>query len=137
MNRSASITISVAFALLFLFFSCKSAGSSRKEEKQEDCLETIKYYSEFWIRDSLGKNGFRQLYGTSILKKCNLEGKKWSEISVYFGKPNKQYTNWDRNRYLFRLDHYAEDMFIPGTLLLDVDTRKDTIRSFQVRHFHD
>lgn len=137
MSQPAFFTNSVAIAFLALLVGCKSAGLSSNEVKKEDCLETIKYYSQFWIGDSLGKNGFRQLYGTTILKKCNLVGKKWSDLAVYFGKPNSKFTNWDRTRYVFRLDHYDEDMYIPGTLLLYVDTQRDTIRSFEVRYFHD
>src|SRR2546425_1214339 len=49
-------------------------------EIDDSCLGTLEVYYQYWRNDSLGKNGFRDLYRQFILKDCNCKGRNWNIV---------------------------------------------------------
>ncbi len=39
--------------------------------KIDTCINILKGYSDYWKKDSIGENGFRELLGDRVLIKCD------------------------------------------------------------------
>jgi hypothetical protein len=57
-------------------YSQEAASQNAKKISNIECLELLKEYQHFWIRDSLAKNGFRELFSREFLKNCDFTGFK-------------------------------------------------------------
>lgn len=107
-----------------------SKGWYRYQDSDDTCLATLEYYSHYWTKDSLGKNGFRELFGQFILKDCNCKGRKWGILRKYLGRPNQSFISEDKHVYRYRLNYYSPSMKDVGTTLLDIDVDSQGIITF-------
>lgn len=123
--------------VLVLLPSCNTVRQSKPFWSVEDCVDNLRYNSNYWKRDSLGQNGFRQLYATTVLNKCNFEGQRWRDISSLLGKANSIYNNSGRTTHLYRLEYDEKELYVPGMFVLDAQVKNDTIIMLKVRLFHD
>lgn len=94
---------------------------------KDSCISQLEYYSSHWKGDSLGLNGFRELFSLRVLKNCNYENRLWKQVGRYLGNPNFTFKKENFTRYRFRLNHYTEDIRELGSLLLDVLVNKEGI----------
>ena len=123
---------------VLVFYSLSSVCQQTKQTKSKKdtvyCIYNLKRYKDYWLQDSLAKNGFREIFASKVLTECPFEGIKWSTISEYFGKPDWSYPHSNEKRilYRYRLNHYMDDIHVPGTMLLDIDVRNDLIVGFYV-----
>jgi len=115
---------------------CKVELISIEEYKQNDdpCIEKLMDYHPLWICDSLAMHGFRQLLTNEFLSKCNLEGKKWSGVEKYFGKPNYSIAHEDSaTTYRYRASYFKEgDENGPGNLFVEFRIKNGVIIKFNV-----
>ncbi len=75
-----------------LAFSQLNAGDScRTHQESLDCFGALTNYSKYWKQDSLANSGFRELFASEYLVDCTrcFMGRKWSDVSNYFGEPNR------------------------------------------------
>jgi len=100
--------------------------------KQSECLYSLQGYSHYWIKDSLGDYGFREIYADTYLKQCDFTGVSWSEIHQYLGKTNYTVINDTITIYRYRLNHYSENYKDIGTGLLEVRVKKGVIILYDV-----
>jgi hypothetical protein len=98
----------------------------------DQCLYSLQRHSHYWIKDSLGDYGFREIYADSHLKNCDFTGKPWSEIRQYLGNPNYTIKDDTVIIYRYRLNHYSEDYKEVGTGLLEVRVKKGITILFDV-----
>jgi hypothetical protein len=130
MKKLASVSISFCFSII----ACNSKYIAAKNVGTNNCIDLLTNYSHYWIQDSLGKNGFRELLAEAHLSKCNFIGFKWSEISPLLGKPNFTFTHASEFHYRYRLNNYSDDLGAPGTLNLEIFVDDNIITSFKVDH---
>lgn len=115
---------------------CKLELVSEKEYKQNDdpCIEKLMDYHPLWICDSLAMHGFRLLLANEFLSKCNLEGKKWSQVEKYFGRPNYLIDDeGGTTTYRYRASYFREGHENgPGNLFVDFRIKNGVIIKFNV-----
>lgn len=82
------------FILLCLMITTVAARSQQpdvvpptKAEALSNCLGTLDAYADKWRKDSLGANGFRDIFSDCVLMDCAFTGVAWSRIAKFFGKP--------------------------------------------------
>lgn len=86
------------FFLLMLFMLVRQRVNSQTvpkdtcytNPKHVACFDALRYNSQYWIQDSLTRTGFSYLFANVYLVNCSkcFRGRKWIEVSTYFGKPN-------------------------------------------------
>lgn len=86
------------FFLVMLFMLSKQRVHSQTMPKDTcytnpkpvACFDALRYSSKYWIQDSLTRTGFRDLFANEYLANCStcFRGRKWADVSTYFGKPN-------------------------------------------------
>ncbi len=86
-----------SLAVLIIFLSlllCKSFSQTVDCDKSWNYQDSvchfksqIKFWSEHWLNDSNGINGFRALFSVEILEKCPRNKIKFDDIKMYLGKP--------------------------------------------------
>lgn len=97
--------------------------SSKNEHRKanDTCLNILNEYSYYWKKDSLAKNGFRDLFGKTILKNCNCLDVQYKRIEKYLGDPDTIINIGNSKIYRFRLNHLSENLQDLGTFLLDIE----------------
>ena len=116
--------VSVFFQLSFLY----NASAQNKVEKDSSlCLDMIEKYSDFWIKDGVGKHGVREIICREFLSKCNFVGLEWKNMAKYFGTPNHKFTIENEKVFRYRLNYYSPDIKGIGIMLLDIDVNKKGI----------
>jgi len=123
--------------ILFLVFSIAISLScthieAQTNSKGEDCIELIKEYSHYWIKDNQGKNGFRDLFGKKYFQDCNLNGYSWGLIAKHLGKPNYTVKGEKFILYRYRLNNFTKDLGAPGNLFLEIFVSDGKITKFRV-----
>ena len=114
-------------ALLFiinLYSSEDLYGQEKNWTNKDSCFSYLNIYSNYWKKDSLGKNGFRQLMADFVLKNCHFEGEKWKDINKYLGNPNFIFNLNGKRFYRYRLNYQSKDIKAIGTVLLDIGVEK-------------
>ena len=117
----------ILIVLVILIFLQTSASSQYPRNKVDTCLNLLGDYSNYWKKDSLGENGFRELLGHKVLKNCNCEGRLWKDVKEHLGTPNFSYPDGERVFYSYRLNHFTKDIKDIGTFLLDVVVNKEGV----------
>jgi len=83
-------TVHKVFLVLFIFFIFTQTGCSRKKKKT---TRLQNFDSELWIQDKNGCTGERMILKNQLLSlKHNMRGFKSSEIELYLGKPDANYS---------------------------------------------
>lgn len=113
-----------------LFFSFED--SAQDSTLHNKCLNSLIANKHYWTRDSLGENGFREIFATTYLRNCDFTGKKWTDISTYLGKPNYTVKADTTTIYRYRLNHYSNNYKDIGSGLLDVEVKNEIIVHFYV-----
>jgi len=118
---------------LFLGFSCTGQKNSKTLPTIDTCLSNLKFYSTYWKKDSIGDNGFREIFALSKLEKCSFKNTNWEEVSKYLGTPNFTFKYENYIHYRYKLTNYESD--IPGTQFLEifVDSKSNLITSFFIK----
>lgn len=119
--------IAVALECIGIFAGSASPGYCQKATTVDTCSRLLRSYSVYWKNDSLAKNGFGELMGIYVLRNCEYNGKAWTELQPYLGPPNFTYSESEKIRYRYRLNHFTEDVTDSGTFLLDVVVNKEGI----------
>lgn len=107
-------------------------GLYKYSDNDDSCLSILEWYSNYWRNDSLGKNGFRELYGQFILKDCNCKGRKWNIVRKYLGSPNQSGIMEDKHIYRYRLNYFSTSWDIGTGILEIVVDSQGIIRQFIV-----
>jgi hypothetical protein len=133
------IRITLLIGSFFLMVSCSSQNASTGKQKNRNsehtnssCLELLETYSKYWVADSVGKNGFRYLFGTNFLNKCDWKNLKWSEVKGYMGSPNSSVPSDGIIMIRYKLTE-SNDWTLPGLRILEVHVEGDRIIYFYVR----
>jgi hypothetical protein len=132
------IRIILIIGTIFLMISCSSQNSSTEnknansDQSNLSCLELLKTYSKYWIADSVGKNGFRYLFGTTFLNKCDWKNLKWSEAKDFMGSPNLSIPSDGTILIKYRLTE-SNYWDTPGFMYLQIHVEGDRIIYFYVR----
>jgi len=129
-NANETVSKDSIYSLDSLTLDSLSRGFYRYSESDDSCLSILEQYNHYWTNDSLGKNGFRELYGHFILKDCNCRGKQWNIVRSYLGRPNQSFILNGKHRYRYRLNYYSTEMNEVGTELLDIDVDSQGIITF-------
>jgi len=116
--------ILVIVFLFQLIFGYNANAQKEEVAKVNSCLNLLARYSDYWKKDSVGKNGVREIIGYEFLNKCNFIGEKWVNLIEYLGTPNHKFRIENTNVYRYRLNYYSDDMKDSGTMLLDIDVNK-------------
>lgn len=121
-------------SILVLYLSCtdKLRVSPSQTDGKYECIELLKKYQHYWVDDSIGKNGFRELFSEMVLRNCKFSGTRWSNVSEYLGKPNFTFINNSSTHYRYRLNNFTSDLGAPGNMFLEVFVKDDIITSFKV-----
>ncbi len=110
---------------LLAFFTTKDVYAQLPTPSSQDsCIQIFKEYSKHWKKDKHGKNGFRELFGRTIFKNCNLKGAQWRDISGYLGKPTHKGSREGIMVYLYRLNYFSRNIKLIGTFLLEIDVNE-------------
>ncbi|SRR6266508_574639 len=100
---------------------------------KSDCFSYLEVYSNYWKKDNLGKNGFRELMANQILNKCDFVGEKWSNLSKLLGHSNFVLKKFGSIVYRYRLNYVSKDIKAIGTLILEIAINdKGLITQFSV-----
>jgi hypothetical protein len=112
----------IAILLIILMMGCEQTtfAQQTQQTKEDTCIQYMRKYSAFWKMDSLGKNGFRELFGYKILSGSDFRGKEWKEIAEFLGRSNGIKNVFGKTEYTYRLSYYSESFNDIGTLLLDI-----------------
>ena len=121
-------------AILLLLLSCNSSRSQSQQMPPNfnECEQWFKVYSHYWTNDSLGKNGFREIFADRILRGCNFVGTKWDKISGFLGKPNFSFKEDQQLHYRYRLNNYTDYLAAPGNMFLEIYIKDEIIIIFKV-----
>lgn len=129
--------------LLFTFFLCfffevgsaqqKREGTSDETEQKKDergCVNILRYYSRYWIADTVGESGFRELFVQYLKVKCSVIGMQWDSLANSFGKPNREIKSDHEAIYIYKLTHFigGENLY-NSELYIRVD-KNGIVRSF-------
>jgi len=133
MNKQTTFFLVVC--LLLGSSSCTGQKNSKTLPTADTCLSNLKFYSTYWKKDSIGDNGFRDLFSLFKLEKCSFKNTRWEEISKYLGSPNFTFKHEDYIHYRYKLTNFGSDLSLPGTRILEifVDSKSDLITSFFIK----
>lgn len=118
-----------AVFLTSLLISCQIHAFSQIEPKDkiDTCLNLLGSYSNYWKKDSIGDNGFRELLGYRVINSCDCTNRKWKYVFELLGNPNFIYLEANQTKYRYRLNNYNNDIKHPGTLLLDIFVNQEGV----------
>jgi hypothetical protein len=111
--------------LLIAFFSYVQVGVCYAQKNTNDssrCIQLLEGYAEYWQKDSIGDNGFRQLAIKNLKLSCKLKGQPWNKYRSYFGKPNKEDHSGTGSSYTYNLTNYVHDKLSNRYLEIEVDS---------------
>ena len=130
----SKIIFCICLCLLFFFcaYQNKITIPPSQSTNNDSCIENLKRYSYYWINDSVGENGFRELFAEEKLGGCKFSGFQWSTMSHYLGKPNFTFSDGILIHYRYRLNNYTDDLGAPGNMFLEIFVAKGIITSFKV-----
>lgn len=116
--------------IVYALTACKTSAQVYSSPKTDTCINILKSYSHYWKKDSLGDNGFRELLSEKVLRECNCKGREWKKILEYLGKPSSTHAFGEETEYRYRLNHFSNDVKMPGTLFLDISVNKEGIVTY-------
>ncbi len=113
---------------------------------QDQIEQTIRANRHYWQRDSIGQNGFRNIFAGAVLEQCHFSGQPWDKWRAILGKPNYQTVSNDSLyiRYFYNLTCYPDIViknwktdyyYVGGNYALQFDVAKSTNNIALVIHF--
>ncbi len=137
---------------LFLFgiiilVGCKSSTTGYSNPfNRNDSLTTICSFltevnSEFWKRDSLGMNGFRDLFSEKMVKNNCILGANWNQVGIFFGKSYSQHEEVRNNKQIVKIRYVAyhspiETFSYSYSMLLEFIIDKQEMKVIKLQYFY-
>lgn len=137
-NSFINMNIQMCFRiLLVIFFSMLLVSCNRNIYPTKlpltDCKELLKHYSSYWVKDSLGLNGFRVLLAAEFLSSCNFKDSKWSDIAHLMGQANVIRITENKTHLRYKLNGIQNKPEQFGNYILEIFVKDDIITTFFVR----